>query len=325
MASTKFNIGYMIFLSFVAAIGGLLFGYDTAVISGTISQVTDLFQLDALQQGWYVGCALVGSIAGVMFAGMLSDRLGRKWVMIIAALLFSVSGIWCAVSSDFNHLIAARILGGIAIGVVSIVSPLYISEVAAANYRGRLVSLYQVAVTVGFLGAYIVNFYLLTFSQSGVELEGAWFHKIFVAEVWRGMLGMESVPAINFPDNHFLHSRKPPLAYRGTKRKSGSKSSGENLPDCRRSTQPDRTNQGCSGKRTRIKLVDVMAAWYTKSGYYRCMYSHARTIYGSQCRTLLRAVHLRRRRTVWRRFLILSDSDRCCQHADRYSSLADYR
>lgn len=168
MASTKFNIGYMIFLSFVAAIGGLLFGYDTAVISGTISQVTDLFQLDALQQGWYVGCALVGSIVGVMFAGMLSDRLGRKWVMIIAALLFSVSGIWCAVSSDFNHLIAARIIGGIAIGVVSIVSPLYISEVAAANYRGRLVSLYQVAVTVGFLGAYIVNFYLLTFHK--VEL-----------------------------------------------------------------------------------------------------------------------------------------------------------
>lgn len=209
MASTKFNIGYMIFLSFVAAIGGLLFGYDTAVISGIISQVTDLFQLDALQQGWYVGCALVGSIVGVMFAGMLSDRLGRKWVMIIAALLFSVSGIWCAVSSDFNHLIAARILGGIAIGVVSIVSPLYISEVAAANYRGRLVSLYQVAVTVGFLGAYIVNFYLLTFSQSGVELEGAWFHKIFVAEVWRGMLGMESVPAIIFLITIFFIPESP--------------------------------------------------------------------------------------------------------------------
>lgn len=133
-----------------------------------------------------------------MFAGMLSDRLGRKWVMIIAALLFSISGIWCAASSDFNHLIAARILGGIAIGVVSIVSPLYISEVAAAHYRGRLVSLYQVAVTVGFLGAYIANFYLLTFSQSGFESGEAWFNKIFVSEVWRGMLGMESVPAILF-------------------------------------------------------------------------------------------------------------------------------
>ena len=78
MESTKFNLGYMIFLSFVAAIGGLLFGYDTAVISGTISQVTDQFQLDALQQGWYVGCALIGSICGVMFAGMLSDRFRTK-------------------------------------------------------------------------------------------------------------------------------------------------------------------------------------------------------------------------------------------------------
>lgn len=199
MKQTDINMGYMIFLSVVAAIGGLLFGYDTAVISGTIGQVADQFSLDTLQQGWYVGCALIGSIVGVLFAGVLSDRYGRKAVMIISALLFSASGIWCAVSGDFTHLVAARMLGGIAIGVVSIVSPLYISEVAAAQYRGRLVSLYQVAVTVGFLGAYIANYYLLAFSQSGVSLgEGSWMQKILVAEVWRGMLGMESVPAILF-------------------------------------------------------------------------------------------------------------------------------
>ena len=155
MRNMDLNMGYMFFLSIVAAIGGLLFGYDTAVISGTIGQVTEQFQLDAWQQGWYVGCALVGSILGVSISGILSDKWGRKRVMILSAVLFSVSGFWCALSPDFVHLVWARILGGVAIGVVSIVSPLYISEVAAAQYRGRLVSLYQVAVTIGFLSAYI--------------------------------------------------------------------------------------------------------------------------------------------------------------------------
>lgn len=198
MRNTDLNMGYMFFLSIVAAIGGLLFGYDTAVISGTIGQVTEQFQLDAWQQGWYVGCALVGSILGVSISGILSDKWGRKRVMILSAVLFSVSGFWCALSPDFVHLVWARILGGVAIGVVSIVSPLYISEVAAAQYRGRLVSLYQVAVTIGFLSAYIVNYYLLLYSQSDVVLKTSILHVIFVSEVWRGMLGMESLPAILF-------------------------------------------------------------------------------------------------------------------------------
>lgn len=198
MKPNEINMGYMVFLSIVAAIGGLLFGYDTAVISGTINQVAEQFHLDSLQQGWYVGCALIGSIVGVLFAGVLSDKYGRKAVMIISAILFSASGVWCAMSGDFTHLVGARMLGGVAIGVVSIVSPLYISEVAAAQYRGRLVSLYQVAVTVGFLGAYIANFQLLAFAQSGAELGDGWLQKIFVSEVWRGMLGMESAPAILF-------------------------------------------------------------------------------------------------------------------------------
>ena len=192
------NLGYLVFLSVVAALGGFLFGYDTAVISGTIAQVTEQFGLDALQQGWYVGCALIGSIIGVLFAGILSDKFGRKSTMILSAILFSTSAIGCAVSTDFNQLVIYRIIGGVGIGVVSIISPLYISEVAVAQYRGRLVSLYQLAVTIGFLGAYLVNYQLLGYSMSNPDVSTGWWNMVFVSEVWRGMLGMETLPAIMF-------------------------------------------------------------------------------------------------------------------------------
>lgn len=191
------NLGYQFFISFVAALGGFLFGYDTAVISGTISQVTTQFGLDAMSQGWYVGCALLGSIGGVAVAGMLGDFLGRKKAMIVSAVLFSVSAIGCALCSDFNQLVVYRIIGGAGIGVASIVCPLYISELTAAQYRGRMVSLYQLAVTVGFIGAYLGNYYLLEYSQSAVA-DGSLWSEITVSQVWRGMLGLETVPALLF-------------------------------------------------------------------------------------------------------------------------------
>lgn len=193
------NIGYMFFLSLVAALGGFLFGYDTAVISGTIGDVARQFGLDTMQQGWYVGCALIGSIAGVSVAGILSDRFGRKPSMILSAILFTASAAGCMVCSDFNQLVIYRIIGGIGIGIVSIVSPLYISEMAVAEWRGRLVSLYQLAVTVGFLGAYLVNYGLLSYSVGHAgETDGGIMGIVFVNQVWRGMLGMETVPAMLF-------------------------------------------------------------------------------------------------------------------------------
>ncbi len=193
------NLKYVSFLSIVAALGGFLFGYDTAVISGTISQVATQFSLDTIQQGWYVGCALIGSIFGVACAGVLSDNLGRKKTMIISAVLFTVSGIGCALSGNFDQLVIYRIMGGVGIGIVSIISPLYISEVSVAQYRGRLVSLYQLAITVGFLGAYLVNYGLLNFSEYGaVQISNPLARLIFHDEVWRGMLGMEGLPALLF-------------------------------------------------------------------------------------------------------------------------------
>ena len=202
------NLGYLFFISFVAALGGFLFGYDTAVISGTISQVSSQFQLDAISQGWYVGCALLGSIAGVAVAGVLGDSLGRKNAMIVSAVLFSASAIGCALSPDFDSLVVYRIIGGAGIGVASIICPIYISELAAAEYRGRLVSLYQLAVTVGFLGAYLGNYFLLDYSQTAQAGPGLW-DKVFITEVWRGMLGLETVPALLFFIVIFLIPESP--------------------------------------------------------------------------------------------------------------------
>lgn len=193
------NMGYMSFLAVAAAIGGFLFGYDTAVISGTVGQVAAQFGLDALNSGWYVGCALVGSISGVLVAGVLSDNMGRKKTLLLSALLFSSSALLCTFSEGFNALVIARVIGGMGIGVVSIVSPLYISEVSAPQYRGRLVSLYQLAVTIGFLGAYLVNFGLLNYSEGrAADLASPQLRFIFHDEVWRAMLGMAFIPSILF-------------------------------------------------------------------------------------------------------------------------------
>ncbi len=190
-------MGYVAFLSIVSALGGLLFGYDTAVISGTISQVINQFQLTTLQSGWYVGSALVGSIIGVIFAGKLSDGLGRKPTMVISAILFTSSAIGCALSNNFNDLVIWRMVGGGGIGIVSVVCPLYISEISPASHRGRLVSLYQLAITIGFLAAYLINFYLLNLSVN-FNSTNLMLHKIFGTEVWRGMLGAETLPALLF-------------------------------------------------------------------------------------------------------------------------------
>ena len=202
------KLGYVFFLAIVAALGGLLFGYDTAVISGTIDDVVAQFHLDVMQQGWYVGCALIGSICGVAIAGIMSDRLGRRPTMFISAALFTLSGICCAVAPNFHFLVAARIIGGLGIGIISVVAPVYISEISITRYRGQLVSLYQLAVTVGFLAADVVNYLLLNFSHTG-HFANSWLQLIFVGEVWRGMLGMEGLPALFFLVILFLIPESP--------------------------------------------------------------------------------------------------------------------
>lgn len=199
--SRPFNMGYLIFISVVGALGGFLFGYDTAVISGTTEMVRNQFALDASGLGWYVGCALVGSIGGVLVAGLISDYLGRKRAMVLSAILFSASAIGCAISGSMTELVIYRIIGGAGIGVASIVCPLYISELSVAQYRGRLVSLYQLAVTVGFLGAYVANYFVNVHATEAVGTVGSdptFMQRLFVTEPWRAMLGLEAIPAVIF-------------------------------------------------------------------------------------------------------------------------------
>ena len=194
----KNTLGYVIFMAVVAAIGGILFGYDTAVISGTTAIVKNQFALTDMMEGWYVGCALIGSICGVFVAGTLSDYLGRKLTMLISAALFSISAIGCAVCGSFDSLVAYRIVGGVGIGIVSIVSPIYISEVSPAKIRGTLVSLYQLAVTIGFLLAYMANWAIDANIDPSVCGDVTLWQKIMHTEAWRGMLGSETLPALLF-------------------------------------------------------------------------------------------------------------------------------
>jgi SP family arabinose:H+ symporter-like MFS transporter len=190
---------FLMVITLVATLGGLLFGFDMAVISGVLPFVKSQFSLSAATEGWFVSSALVGCIIGVSFSGDLSDRVGRKKMLMLAAILFLLSAIGSALSSGFTLLILARMLGGVGVGVASIVAPLYISEIAPAGIRGRLVTFYQLAITAGILVAYLTNAGLLSFSLShkGSPL-GHILNLVLVNEVWRSMLGLGTVPALLF-------------------------------------------------------------------------------------------------------------------------------
>lgn len=188
----------LIGLALIASLGGFLFGYDTAVISGTLAMVRAQFDLNAGMEGWYVSSALLGCIIGVSGAGWLSDKYGRKMVLLLTGALFSISAIGCALSMSFSMLVIYRLIGGLGVGIASMLSPLYISEISPPALRGRLVTLYQFAITIGILSAYFVNVWLLNSSNDPGFENMSNAHLVFKEEVWRGMLGMEAVPAISF-------------------------------------------------------------------------------------------------------------------------------
>ncbi|MXV15425.1 sugar porter family MFS transporter [Hufsiella ginkgonis] len=177
-------------ITIVASLGGFLFGFDMAVISGVLPFVEKQFSLTAAQEGWFVSSALVGCIIGVALSGELSDRLGRKKPLLISAILFTLSAIGCSMLPSLAGVIISRVLGGIGIGIASNVVPLYISEIAPAATRGRMVTYYQFALTLGILVAYLSNAALVSAAGSGGSLMGT--------DTWRLMFGVGAIPAILF-------------------------------------------------------------------------------------------------------------------------------
>jgi SP family arabinose:H+ symporter-like MFS transporter len=193
------SLAYFGVLCFIAALGGLLFGFDTAVISGARELLVDQFKLGPGMEGWLVASALVGCLIGAGVGGWLSDLFGRKRVLMLSAALFTLTSIGCAVAPEPHLLIVARLIGGIGVGIASMVVPLYIAEISPAHLRGRMVSFYQFAITIGVLAAYLSNAALHAYSERAAETAGEGFWRwMLVDEVWRAMLGTMVVPAVAF-------------------------------------------------------------------------------------------------------------------------------
>lgn len=200
---------YLVMVTSIASIGGLLFGFDIAVVSGVLPFVQKQFHLTAVEEGWFVSSALIGSILGVAISGELSDRFGRKKLLVLSSLLFFISALGCTLMPTSFWIIAFRILGGVGIGVASIIVPLYISEIAPAAIRGRLVTFYQLAVTIGILLAYLTNGALLNISlAAGSDLNGL-LNFLFVEEVWRGMFSVLLLPSLLFLTGLILVPESP--------------------------------------------------------------------------------------------------------------------
>lgn len=179
---------YLLKVTMIGALGGLLFGYDTAVISGAIGFLETKFSLDVNQKGFAVSSAIFGCILGVAVSGNLADKVGRKNSLLLTALLFLISAIASAIAYSYIFFVVARIIGGIGVGAASMLSPLYISEISPANKRGTLVTLYQLAIVLGINIVFFFNYKVAQYSTEAWNVDFG----------WRYMVGSEVVPAMLF-------------------------------------------------------------------------------------------------------------------------------
>ena len=180
-------------VALIVALGGFLMGFDASVISGVVGFIETEFELTKIELGWSVSSLALTATLAMMVAGPISDRIGRRPVLKIAAALFAVSAIASAIAPDFLFLVIARMVGGLGVGAALIIAPMYIAEIAPAEIRGRMVSFNQLNIVIGISAAFFTNYLILTLGESDV----AWAAALHLGEWnWRWMLGIETLPAV---------------------------------------------------------------------------------------------------------------------------------
>jgi len=209
---------YSFYIALIVALGGFLMGFDASVISGVIKFVSIEFELTAVQHGFAVASLTLTATLSMMFSGPVSDRIGRKKVLIYAALLFFISAVFSALSTSYIQLVMARMLGGLGVGAALIVPPMYIAEIAPPRMRGRLVSFNQLNIVIGLSVAFFTNYLILQLGES----EADWVSFMKIDEYkWRWMLSLEAIPAIIYFGLLFFVPESPRwLAMRGESRKA---------------------------------------------------------------------------------------------------------
>jgi sugar porter (SP) family MFS transporter len=200
------NKTYTIFISFIVALGGFLFGFDAGIISGVMSFAGPEFDLDVIQSGWVVSSPSFAAMFAMLFSGRLSDKIGRKKILIFVAFLYAISALLSALAISYEMLYIARIIGGLAFGAALVLAPMYIAEISTAENRGKLVSLQQLNIVFGFFAAFLSNYFFNKYNTS---------ENTFLTDenVWRWMLGVELLPALCYFILLFFVPKSPRWLY----------------------------------------------------------------------------------------------------------------
>ena len=200
------NKAYTIFISFIVALGGFLFGFDAGIISGVMSFAGPEFDLTEIQSGWVVSAPSFAAMFAMLFSGRISDLIGRKKTLIFVAFLYAISAILSALAGSYEMLYVARIIGGIAFGAALVLAPIYIAEISTAENRGKLVSLQQLNIVFGFFAAFLSNYFFNKYNTTDSTF-------LTDENVWRWMLGVELIPAIIYFVFLFFVPKSPRWLY----------------------------------------------------------------------------------------------------------------